>query len=90
MLMSRPFPTQPQLEFFDGFLDQANLLPLSSGALELLENLKGAVLAQSADAKAYYYLDTSKPIFANPKRVSPMCRFSTAGTRREFGLDCQT
>jgi integrase len=48
-------------------------VPLSSGALELLESLKGAVLAQSADAKAY--LDTSKPIFANPKTGEPYVSF---------------
>ena len=48
-------------------------VPLSSGALELLESLKGAVLAQGADAKAY--LDTSKPIFANPKTGEPYVSF---------------
>jgi len=48
-------------------------VPLSSGALELLENLKGGVLAESLEVNAYK--DTSKPIFANPKTGEPYVSF---------------
>jgi site-specific recombinase XerD len=48
-------------------------VPLSSGALELLESLKGRVLAESQEAKAY--VDASKPIFANPKTGEPYVSF---------------